>query len=214
MLKFLAGVVVSVVLSVSSVLGLIHGVSPVKESVATLRQATWLVKGEFGTCSGVLIAPKRLLTAAHCEQPVMTVGGEEARVLARNAATDLLLLEVNVRGVYFPVYLANLPEDVAVKVVGFPLNRGVQYLTDGTTQGDVPGYEFYTAISAPVMFGNSGGPVFAKVNGVWMVVGIVSAVASGTMGGMFPFVVPHMGLMVNGKAIGSFLKDVDGSVAG
>ena len=212
MLKFLASVVVSVVLSVSSVLGLIHGVSPVKNDYTTLRQATWLVKGEFGTCSGVRIAPRRMLTAAHCEQPTMTVGGEEVRVIARNTSVDLLLLEVNVRGVYLPVYYANLPEDVAIKVVGFPLDRGVQYLTEGTTQGDVPGYEFYTAISAPVMFGNSGGPVFAKVNGQWMVVGIVSAVASGTMGGMFPFVVPHMGLMVNGQTIKQFMKDVDVSV--
>lgn len=202
MSKFLAAVVSSCVLSLSLFLGLEHWY-PVDYS--SVRNATYELRGAMGTCSGVMISPNLFLTAAHCEQDNMKIGDKPAAVLKKDEARDLMLLAVKMDCPCVPVAGSSPRVDTKLIVVGFPMHLGVQYLTEGRLQGLIPGYINFMAISAPVVFGNSGGPVVAVVNGEFKVIGIVSALAAGQVGFGFPYFVYHMGIVASTDSINTFL---------
>src|SRR5947208_3041193 len=99
--KFLLSVFLSAVLSIFSVLYIIHNtpsVGPTSLYFSQLKQATYMVVAENGACSGVLIEPHRLLTAAHCTAigDNMVVGGKPASVVKLgDLHDDFMLLNVD-----------------------------------------------------------------------------------------------------------------------
>lgn len=182
----------------------------VVESFEVLRSATFKLEGDQGHCSGVFIEPKIMLTAAHCDMPNMSVEGVKAVVLKKSDTADIMLLFVNLQTPIvstpkFESYI--LRQDQPVVVIGYPHNFP-QFLTEGRLQGTFTDgiseldIAHYITVSAPVSFGNSGGPVFTKIDGKWVVIGIVSAVSSTFYGP-----VAHMMLAVHPFVINNFVRD-------
>lgn len=207
MLKFVSTLVLSVVLSIALMGGLVKAHQTQVEQHTALVEQSWqnmrLSVSMFkGQCSGVVVADGLMLTAAHCYDPELVSVDE---VVKMDREKDLLLVKVPLGCPCAPIAGSTPEVDDFLRVVGFPLARSVQYLTEGRVQspsvGEAP---HYMAISAPIVFGNSGGGVF---NSRGELVGIVSAVAvyaSGFDG--IPFIVPHMGLVVNLDTIRAFLE--------
>lgn len=205
MLKALSQTLLSVALSVAVILGLIHSVGPVKTDFSTLRQATWQLTGDMGSCSGVMIKENLFLTAAHCEQPNMKIDGQEAITIKKDEDRDLLLLFVYKKCPCVPVAKVPPSLDSKVFVIGYPLAMG-QYITEGRYQGLYKRNIAFMTHTAPTVFGNSGGPVVAVIDGQFQVVGIVSAVAAYADVFGVPIVVYHMSIAASTYSINAFLK--------
>lgn len=207
-MKYLLSIVVSVVLSTSLVLGLVHVVPPVQQHIdvvvtqpvsmedfTTIRQATLVWHGDLGQCSGVMVADGYMLTAAHCDQEGMKVDGQDVIKVKKDVTRDLMLLRVVPGCPCVSIAGADPLPDMKVVIIGFPAYKdlGVQFLTEGRWQGyltfdkemDIP-YGYFAATSAAGWFGNSGGGIFAKnSNGEYVLVGIVSfMLAAPTMTGV------------------------------
>lgn len=168
---------------------------------AYMRQVTKLVKvGESGSCSGVVVAPVHVLTAAHCQNATLSVDGKPARIIKISTEADLMLLEVEVGWPGVKVADKQPDADSKIYTIGFPLSVG-QVLTEGRVQvadhREIGPHDML--VSSPVVFGNSGGPV---MDANMQLVGIVSKVA--VVG--FGSVVTHLAVVVNTETIKEFLK--------
>lgn len=185
-MKYILAVLAAVVLSTSTMLGLIHTIPPVSHSAefSSIRAATLVWRGDLGQCSGVMIADGYMLTAAHCDQPGKMVGGHEVILVKKDVQRDLMLLRV-VNGCPCVGVASTSPEvDAKVVIIGFPAYGvlGVQFLTEGRWMGElhlngqldlIPGS--FAATTAAAFFGNSGGGIYTKdKNGEYVLVGIVS----------------------------------------
>lgn len=189
--------------------------TPVQEPVrintfSQLRQATYQLIGDEATCSAVVIAPEKVLTAAHCDQPGMKVDGKPATSIRKNETADLMLLFVDGLGCPCVPVAKELPKvDQRVFTIGFPLGLG-KVMTEGRMQeltNPNPEFAHYMLVTSPVVFGNSGGPVFAMNEQYeYRVVGVVSALAVASLG-FIPNIVPHLGFAVNTDVINGFLPD-------
>jgi V8-like Glu-specific endopeptidase len=128
-------------------------------------------KSEASMCSGVMVAPTRMLTAAHCTDGKMFVNGKPARLLKKDEDDDVAILEVDAGCPCAPIAESAPVLDEPVIVVGYPLNHTirVQVLTEGRAQGQ-EGRRLRT--TAPIAPGNSGGGVFVQHAGRWELVGI------------------------------------------
>lgn len=187
-MKFVSSVVLSVVLSLGAVLGYVH-INTV--DFTQLRQMTKQLATADGTgfCSSVVVGPEMVVSAAHCDlqEGSIYVDGIQAKVVKKDEKQDLLLLHVPfLKGV--PLEVGRAVMDEVVYVVGFPLEAG-QVVTQGRAQSIVDGFQLFTA---PVIFGNSGGPVFAVRHGQPVLVAIVSRGTLVPLGGMFPALVGHL----------------------
>lgn len=192
-MKYFASVVVSVLLSVSAILGLVH-YTPSTDTAgyAQLRDATWRIDissdlSPVGSCSGTFIDEHIMLTAAHCDvYPGVSfkVGNEKAIILKKDSTKDLMLLVVPHSHTYVAVGSGAPKIDAKVVAVGYPYGVA-QYLTEGRVQGYVtlpPEMELETgplpkflAVSSLVSPGNSGGGLFYKLpDGSYVLVGVVS----------------------------------------
>jgi S1-C subfamily serine protease len=142
-------------------------------------------------CSGVVLAPGLVLTAAHCvvanPEPALRPGGATGQVIARGEGkVDLALLKFPAAEAPCPCVPLAYSEgrvDEAVYVVGYPYGIA-KVVTVGTAQGvheatvagafGMPQYLgrrlVITAAASP---GNSGGGVFAFRNGEFQLVGIL-----------------------------------------
>lgn len=199
-MRSLTSILMSVVLSVSAVLALSH-YTP-SNSFTQVRQATVALETEDGiVCSGVLIKPHVVLSAAHCDVGPLTIKGKKAVVIKKDIGADLLLLFADVEGTPLPLASGTPAVDERVVTVGYPMGIG-QVVTEGRFQGFTMGYMLVTA---PSIFGNSGGPVVVRRGLHYELVGVTSAIVVVPMG--FSVVpITHLNLIVPTYTIHKFIK--------
>ena len=169
---------------------------------STVRGASVALRMESGGfCSGTKITRRLVLSAAHCAQfgETILVDGNKGIVVKRDEINDLLLVQVNLPGRDI-VNLAtvNPQVDDQIIVVGYPLGLE-KFVTEGRIQGYYQDNRYF--VSAPIVPGNSGGGVFKKVNGEYVLVGVAVAVF-----GYGFSIMPHLGLAVDLETIKEFLK--------
>lgn len=183
-----------------------------KLDFSTIRAATRLLYvPELGNGSGVMIAPGRMLTAAHVakinKQMPLLLNGKQIKVLKINEDLDLALLEVEEDCPCVPL-AAELPVvDEKVYIVGFPVYQEEmpQYLTEGRVQGTTKKYH-RTLTSVPAAPGNSGGGLFVYVKDQWRLAGILVSVSG--IGGFFGSIpVFHVSHSVDLESIIKFLNE-------
>ncbi len=208
MFRSFTSTLMSALVSVCLMVGLFH-YTPTN-SFASIRQATWELRNEFGTCSAVAISPSVLLTAAHCDGPGMSVNGIQATLLKKDPSVDLMMVYVlGLNSPYLKVAKDQPGVDEKVLMSGFPLGVG-EVVTEGRVQAitsEAP--KHYMLVTSQGVFGNSGGPVVVRRGMHYEVVGIASVIMVATVGaGMFviPNIVPHLMGVVNTKAINEFIK--------
>lgn len=166
--------------------------------------------------SGVMIAPRLMLTAAHTvmDGRPRFVGDIRApvRVLRIDKEKDLALLLVALDCPCARIGVSAPAIDEKVVAVGYPMNflTKVQVLTEGQYQGHVPG-SVTTTFTAPVGPGNSGGGLFSWDGVRWSLVGIVEGVTAAPLmasNSMFPSYsyVPHLAFAVPNEVVRQFLN--------
>lgn len=155
----------------------------------------WLVEVELsagGTCSGTLVAPRYVLTAAHCEDPsVVTIGSGATPVAVTDAVVhpsytggpeaDVQVLRLAADQVAQPLAMATAPDGLTVgatvTVAGFgTTDGGNPPPAEGTMT--VSGLSTSTFEAAPgpanSCSGDSGGPVTVAGAGGPVLVGVTS----------------------------------------
>ena len=152
---------------------------------ATLTAAVHKMHEPGASCSAVMIAPERALTAAHCldmVSPVVIIDGHRYAVTEGYAASPRDIAILIVPGAPCPcVQVSGTPlvEGDWVAAVGYPYGLPLVVVTYGEFQGrlifeeDGQEYLLVTALGAP---GNSGGGIF---NEHGELVGITSKGAQG-----------------------------------
>ncbi|MCI0526764.1 MAG: serine protease [Nitrospira sp.] len=163
-----------------------------------------------GSCSGVAISEKQVLTAAHCINPPVplksvTVDGKPAKVVRFDEFQDIALLEVEEGHCPCSPIAAESPDrDQRVVAIGWPLGKA-QVATEGRYQGLIDeGGRYMTLSTNNIMFGNSGGGLFAFNYGRWELVGIINGMSGASMG-FFGIPVFYMALSTPVENIRHFL---------
>lgn len=169
------------------------------KSYRQARQTVHMIQigeGEGSVCSGVSVAPNRVLTAFHCtgdpkkqseEYPVkITVEGKPAKVIRIDEEHDLSLLEVAIDCPCAPLGSESPDLDVQVIAVGWPMGIA-EVVTEGRSQGfiesDKPGKPFLLSTTS-IVFGNSGGGLFTFnwLSLRWELVGITVKIPGVSLG--------------------------------
>lgn len=175
-----------------------------KLDFSQIRAATRLLYvPNVGNGSGVMIAPGRMLTAAHVAQASLTYGelileGKKVKILKVDDSIDLALLEVEADCPCVDISKTAPAVDEPVFIVGFPMNAMVlsQFLTQGRVQG-IHQADHRLIADVLVAPGNSGGGAFVlDAEGNWRLVGILVEV----MG-------PYIARSVDTNSINKFLNE-------
>ena len=176
-----------------------------------IRAATHLLYvPDLGNGSGVMIAPGRMLTAAHVaaitEDYPLLLAGKPVKVLKIDKELDLALLEVEMSCPCVSVAEQMPKVDSTGYLVGYPLQRKgtPQFLTEGRIQGlNEEAHRIFT--SADAAPGNSGGGLFVFNKDQWELVGILVEIEG--MGNIFmPSMVHFMSRSVDTESIKKFLN--------
>jgi hypothetical protein len=142
-----------------------------------ITQAVHKVEAESGACSGVMIAPNKMLTAAHCKNlGSIQVNGKPTAILKVDEASDLMLLLVDVPCPCVKMTNVEPVEGQEVSVIGYPLGLA-KSRADGRALGAVDSglyIEGFSIYVANIEGGFSGGGIFYFHNKEWYLVGIVS----------------------------------------
>jgi serine protease Do len=183
------------------------------DPIQKVKVAEFKITCGESTGSGIILESGMLLTAAHvvgdnkvCKASTEGKVSYPVKVVKNSVAADLATLEFigtkpDAKGI--PLAKQDPPQYAYVFVMGHPLGFDTQVFTTGTYQGDldpvdVPGVGL---ITAPITFGNSGGPVIAIENGKPVLIGIVDAIPASMQSPTY-----HLGLIVNLETIKEFLK--------
>ncbi len=149
------------------------------------RATTVKVLAENGYASGVVIAPKRVVTNNHVAQiPGLKINGKPTRVLGVDEANDVAILEAEVDCPCAPIAKEAPKPGDEVEVVGYPMQHvieGIKTFFKGHVFGDIkdPARTLFSGFAMP---GSSGGGIYNKKGEL---VGITSGVPTwgGTMFG-------------------------------
>lgn len=167
-------------------------------------------EGRFGNGSGVMIAPGRMLTAHHVAVQAevfgdqFTVEGKPVKVLREDEQIDIALLEVQASCPCATLVEALAVIDEPVALVGYPKSRSVHVQV--VTRGEVQGYyEHRMVVTAPGALGVSGGGVFVKQDGRWLLAGIVVELSSQCSMPNICSPIAHLTHAVDAKTIRTFL---------
>jgi S1-C subfamily serine protease len=154
--------------------------------------------GMTGTCSAVVIADNRVLSAAHCTQDKAsyTIDNRDAQLIRKNDVLDLAAFKVNLRGAR-PVLLATeRPRPGSpIAVVGFPFGAETLAIQIGNVarHDDAPS----TWLAVDIIPGNSGGAV-VDANGNF--VGLTQG---------FLYIGPaHLGYVARLDVVRDFIQDL------
>jgi S1-C subfamily serine protease len=183
------------------------------DPVQTVKAAEFKITCGEGSGSGILLEGGKILTASHVVgSGTSCTASTEGRVsyplkVGKNSPeVDLATLEFigekpPVKGI--PLAKQNPPQYTFVYIMGHPLGFDTQVLTSGAYQGDLDKLEVpgIALVTAPITFGNSGGPVIAIENGHPVLIGIVDAIPASQNSPTY-----HLGLVVNLETIKEFLK--------
>lgn len=211
---FIRNLFVSLIVAVSA-LGCTSGVKQTEISEFELpRQATHMISNEFGSGSGVMIAPNLMLTAAHVaihnnSMSPLQVNEKPVKIVLINEEIDIALIEVQ-QGCPCIDLGKSIPKDSKVVIVGYPVGKhlAMQVVTEGRVQG-VKLEDKRLISTAPAAPGNSGGGTFAMIDGQWKLVGIlveIAALPSGIFGSIPVF---HISRSVDIDTIKEFLKYIN-----
>jgi len=196
-MKYLKGFLALIALSIAY-LG--TGVYLESQSFTKPRQYVQLITDGQGTGSIIVIAPGLALTAAHVAQfENLKVNGEPIKVLKIDHNVDLALIQAKVDCPCAPIGVQPQIGDELV-AVGFS-NGEMEFATKGQVQGWADG-KIYS--NTAIVFGNSGGGLFAFQDLQWKLVGVTVQV-SGTNAGFMSIPVFHMVRSVDINLIKDFI---------
>lgn len=158
--------------------------------------------------SGVMIAPRLMLTAAHVAKDRALLVGDArvpAKLLRIDEEKDLALLLVALDCPCAQLASAGPTVDTRMVAIGYPMSGAVeaQILTEGLFQGTTGAYSVLTAPIAP---GNSGGGVFSWGGVTWVLNGIAVSMAGGQMGPFAVVMFPHLGKYASTESVLGFLS--------
>jgi hypothetical protein len=145
------------------------------------------IEGENTEGSGIVVAPARVLTAAHVvmniSNPMVRINGVQrpATVMFVNQSKDFALLEVSTGGRYvIPLRQMPLEEADTVWAVGFPLG-GEQVVNQGEYEGLIEDGTLHT--TASVDHGQSGGGLISCEQGRHVLAGMTTGFGAIRAGG-------------------------------
>lgn len=181
--------------------------SVVQDPIEVMRAATRMLEavtpdGTVGYCSGVMVMKQYFITAAHCDltgEAEMRVEGLPAVRLLKDEKTDVMVMHVAAGCPCVPHVATKIEVDEKVYALGYPVGTNMQVLTEGRAQGINENGELL--FTAPVTWGNSGGPVFVIHHGVPVIVAIVSHGTIVPLGGFIPVVIGHLNYGPSGPQI-------------
>ncbi len=182
-----------------------NAAAPTDQLVSADRQTVVRVYNDNGYASAVIVAPKRVVTAAHvADIPDILINGKPVKVLAKDEDSDVAILEAEVDCPCAPI-AKEVKVDDEVYIIGYPLQHmidKVQIKVAGLFQGWLREGKF-ALFSGFAMPGSSGGGIFNKHGEL---VGVTSGIPIFPFQGMIPQMVFTMVVSPSLDAIKAIVK--------